>query len=131
MGYISDLLVFLVVLNVWAIVSEFAETVEASIGFTDQLDISEISLERENSNEISWEKIFSGYKSIRQLCQVVNKPFASIVLLYLTDTVIFLSTALDIIIIETEWQTRLRLGVFLVLQTTVFLVSADVSKQVI
>lgn len=127
MGFLCDLLLLLLVINVWAVVREFVGSIEASISFGQE----QIKLQQNlNVCLVNWQDIYMGYKSIRQLCQLVNKPLSPLILLYLTDSVVSLSIALDATIMETSSLQRVRVAVFLILQSAIFVLSADISRQV-
>lgn len=123
-GYICDLSLLLTVFNVWSVVKSFAIRIHLD------LNLTETNYTETFTPKLSWSEIYESYKAIRRLCELINKPFGTMIFLYMMDTILFQSIALDTIVGSPDATYRFRLLMFVAASTVNFVVSADIMRQV-
>lgn len=114
----------LTALNLWSVTYSFALTIK------ENLDLKFVDTSLNLKSSISWADIYEQYKAIRALFQLVNRPFGTMITLYLADTILSQTISMDTIIVETDPVYRFRLAFFVFASFAVFILSSDSCHQV-
>lgn len=79
---------------------------------------------------LTWPEIYEGYKVIRQLCEIVNEAFGSILSTYLGSCLLFQATGLDAVLAYPSITLKIRLLFIIILSAVTFVLAADICEKV-
>lgn len=121
LGCIGDLALLVAVFSVWPITNFFAQ----------MLASKKIVVTNERNGSVQWKNIYTTFKYIRRICDLLNQAYGDMLTLFLADCIFFFSSNLDLVIITMESLKRFRLYMFVAGMLITFVLAAEICKKVI
>lgn len=130
LGYFPDLLLIVVTLTGWCLAYEFAQSLQLSetISPTNSGKLDQ-SLGK-SMNQSDWPRVYVGYKFVREILHMINKLHGSLFTVYLANTLLFQATGMDVVLVTQTLRYQIQLLFFIISSVGLFILAADVVKQV-
>ncbi len=142
LAYYPDLCLLTGVLTVWIPARYFAKTLYADlrkpqfVGITNTFKIVPMIISGNNKQDINlgrklvWSEVYHLYQCMRELCQLINEAFGSLVTVYLGSFLMFQATNIDQVLLTPSIDLKIELLFFIIVSSTIFWLSADACNKV-
>ncbi len=116
----EDITILVSILIVWPISVLFAQMLRPKN-----------SVETVKTTRVQWPQIYSTYKYIRDLCNLVNKMYGQLLSIWLADAMFFFISKLDLVISTADSTKGYQWSTYLLTFVITFVLAADISENVI
>ncbi len=91
---------------------------------------SSFGREQDETEKLQWAEVYRTYQSLRQLCEIINKTFGSLLTVYLANVILFNATGMDSVLYIRNISYQIRMMFFIVNSTLMMVFAADTCRQV-